>query len=145
MGTENRNMANTVKFSNWVQFDDEDKSEEFQIKKSQPWPMAAENSSEILNFSESFSSIGSEISFGSTSDKTEDDSRYSPLKEIEMKVSQENIEDVEDIESSESDCKYSVFLSLRNSQDKGVYTGWSSEVLGEIKLLGWSETLRGKV
>merc|ERR1711915_174640 len=145
MGTENRNMANTVKFSNWVQFDDEDESEEFQIKKSQPWSMAAENSSETLNVSESFSSIGSEISFDSTSDKTEDDSRYSPLKEMQMKVLEENTEDGEDIESSESKCKYSVFSSLRKSQDNGVYTGWSSEVLGASKELGWSETLRGKI
>merc|ERR1711915_1113619 len=96
--TETCRLANTVNFSNWVQFDDEDESEEFQIKKSQSWPMAAENSSEILNFSESFSSIGSEISFGSTSEKTEDDSRYSPLKEMQMKVLKENTEDGEDIE-----------------------------------------------
>merc|ERR1711915_178372 len=111
--------ASAVKFSNWVQFDDEDKSYEFQIERSQPWPMKAKDSSEAFNFSESFSSIGSEMSF----DSNGDDLRYSPLKEIQWKVLEEKKKDDENIESSDSDCKYSVFSSLRKSHDKGVYTG----------------------
>merc|ERR1712215_368296 len=140
-----RNMANAVKFSNWVQFDDEDKSDNFQIERSQPWPMKANDSSEAFNFSEYFSSIGSEISFESNCDKNSDDLRYSPLKEIQLKVLEEEKKDDEDIESSDSDCKYSVFSSLRESQAKGVYTGWSNQVLGECKEMGWSETLRIKL
>ena len=55
----------------------EDESDNFQVKRSQPWPMTmtAKESSETFNSFESFSSISSEKSFGSTSDKTEDDSR----------------------------------------------------------------------
>merc|ERR1712221_51652 len=127
-----------------VQFDDENKSDNFQIERSQPWPMKTKDSSEAFNFSESFSSIGSEISLDSNSDKTGDDLRYSPLKEIQLKVLEEK-EDDEDIEISDSDCKYSVFSSLRQSHGKGVYTGWSNQVLGESKEMGWSETLRGKL
>merc|ERR1711915_21895 len=133
------------KFSNWVQFDDEEKSDIFQIERSQPWPMKAKYSSEAHNFSESFSSIGSGISFDSNSDKTGDDLRYSPIKEIQLKILEEKKKDDEDIESSDSDCKYSVFSSLRESQAKGVYTGWSNQVLGECKEMGWSETLRIKL
>ena len=51
----------------------------------------------------------------------------------------------EDLESSNSDCKYSVFSSLQNGQDKGIYTGWSSEVMGESKEMGCSDTLRRKI
>merc|ERR1712215_21108 len=134
-----RNMANAVKFSNWVQFDDEDKSDNFQIERSQPWPMKAKDFSEAFNFSESFSSVGSEMSFDSNSYKTGDDLRYSPLKEIQLKVLEDKKEDDEYIESSDSDCKYSVFSSLRKSHAKGVYTGWSNQVLGESKEMGWSE------
>merc|ERR1711915_785899 len=107
--------------------------------------MKAKDSSEVYNFSESFSSIGSEISLGSNCDKASDDLRYSPLKEIQLKVLEEKKKYDEDIETSDSGCKYSVFSSLRESQDKGVYTGWSNQVLGESKEMGWSETLRGKL
>merc|ERR1712083_115984 len=126
-----------------VRFNDEDKSDK--IERSQPWPMAAKDSSEAFNFSESFSSVGSEISFESNSDNIGDDLRYSPLKEIQLKVLEEKKKDDEDIESSDSDCKYSVFSSLRKSHAKGVYTGWSNQVLGESKEMGWSETLRVKL
>merc|ERR1712189_167414 len=140
-----RSMTSAVKFSKWVQFGDEDKSDNLKIERSQPWPMKAKNSSEASNFSGSFSSIGSEMSFDSNSDKTGDDLRYSPLKEIQLKVLEEMKENDEDIESSDSDCKYSVFSSLRKIHDKGVYTGWSNQVLGESRVMGWSETLRGKL
>merc|ERR1711915_751584 len=112
---------------------------------SQPWPMKAKDSCEAHNFSESFSSIGSEMSFDSNSYKTGDDLSYSPLKEIQLKVLEEKKKDDEDIERSDSDCKYSVFSSLRESHAKGVYTGWSNQVLGECKEMGWSETLRIKL
>ena len=138
-------MANSVKFSNWVQFDEKYKIEDFRVKRSEPWPMAANDSSEAFNFSESFSSIGSELSFDSNCDKTDHDSRYSPLKKIQLKLLEEKKEDHTDIKSSESNCKYSVFSSLRKSQVKGVYTGWSNEVLGESNEMGWSETLKGKL
>merc|ERR1711915_718039 len=128
-----------------VQFDEEDKSDNFQIERSQPWLMKAKDSSEAFTFSESFSSIGSEISFDSNCDKNSDDLRYSPLKEIQLKLSEEKTQDDEDIESSDFDCKYSVFSSLRKSHTKGVYTGWSNQVLGESKEMGWSETLRVKL
>merc|ERR1712083_586522 len=78
-------------------------------------------------------------------DNIGDDLRYSPLKEIQLKVLEEKKKDDEDIESSDSDCKYSVFSSLRKSHAKGVYTGWSNQVLGESKEMGWSEILRGKL
>merc|ERR1711915_314124 len=138
-------MASAVKFSNWVRFDDEDRSDNFQIERSQPWPMAAKVSSETFKVSESFSSIGSESSFDSNCEKTGEDLRYSPLKEIQWKVLEEKKKDDEHIESSDSDCKYSVFFSLRKRHNKGVYTGWSNQVLVESKEMGWSETLRGKL
>merc|ERR1711915_339238 len=112
-----------------------------QIERSQPWPVKAKDSSEAFNLSESFSSIGSEISFDSNCDKYSDDLRYSPLKEIQLKVLKEKKKDDEEIERSDSECKYSVFSSLRKSHDKGVYTGWSNQGLGESKEMGWSETL----
>merc|ERR1711915_962794 len=80
------NMAHTVKFSNWVQFDEEDKVEGFQEKRSEPWPIAAKDSSEAFKLSESLSSFGSEMSFDSNCDETDDDSRYYPLKEIQLKL-----------------------------------------------------------
>merc|ERR1712228_542429 len=123
---------------------EEDKIEDFQIKRSEPWPIAAKDSSVAFKLSESLSSFGSEMSFDSNCDKTDDDSRYSPLKEIQLKLLEEKKEDHKDIESSESNCKYSVFSSLRKSLDKEVYTGWSNEVLGESNETGWSETLKGK-
>merc|ERR1719268_102104 len=107
--------------------------------------MATKDSSEAFNFSESFSSIGSEMSFDSICDKNSDDFRYSPLKEIQLKVLEDKKKDDEDIERSDSECKYSVFSSLRKSHDEGVYTGWSNQVLGESKEMGWSQTLRGKL
>merc|ERR1711915_822520 len=128
-----------------VQFDEEDKSDNFQIERFQPWLMKANDSSEAYSFSESFSSIGSEIIFDSNCDKTCDDLRYSPLKDIQLKVLEEKKKDDEDIKRSDCECKYSVFSSLRESHDKGVYTGWSNQVLGESKEMGWSETLRGKL
>ena len=44
-------------------------------------------------------------------------------------------------DSSSSDSRYSVFSSVRESEKKGEYLGWSKVVLGE-GMMGWSDELR---
>merc|ERR1719233_290937 len=43
-------------------------------------------------------------------------------------------------DSSKGDSRYSVFSSLRESEKKGEYLGWSKVVLGQ-EVMGWSEVI----
>eukprot|EP00091_Calanus_sinicus_P019094 TRINITY_DN4637_c0_g1_i5.p1 TRINITY_DN4637_c0_g1~~TRINITY_DN4637_c0_g1_i5.p1 ORF type:complete len:154 (-),score=42.52 TRINITY_DN4637_c0_g1_i5:20-481(-) len=145
-------------FKNWVTFDEEIfQQNNNEINQSEPWPTPRMDDKETsYSLSGSFSSTSSGSSFMSASDSgsrgtsptnsSVDDSKYLPFKELERHPVVENEDNSSEscsIQNSFPDCKYSAFSSLRMSEDRGKYLGWSKKVLGE-GVMGWSETLRDK-
>ena len=153
----NSNMASRD-YKKWVTFDEENSEQsDNEINQSKPWPtsrMEDKKSSQSLAGSLSSTSSGSSFMSASDSDSrgtsptnsSEDTSKYLPFKELESVPVEQKEDDTpapSSISNSPPDCKYSVFSSLRMSEDKGKYLGWSKKVLGE-GVMGWSETLRAK-
>eukprot|EP00091_Calanus_sinicus_P018001 TRINITY_DN396_c0_g1_i9.p1 TRINITY_DN396_c0_g1~~TRINITY_DN396_c0_g1_i9.p1 ORF type:complete len:174 (-),score=49.33 TRINITY_DN396_c0_g1_i9:89-550(-) len=145
-------------YKSWVTFDEETlEQNNNKMKHSKPWPTSRLDDREASHsLSGSFSSISSGSSFMSAShsesrgtsptNTSVDNSKYRPFKELESHPAEQNEDDTPELFSvfnSPPDCKYSVFSSLRMSEDKGEYLGWSKKVLGD-GVMGWSETLRAK-
>ena len=145
-------MASSSRSVNsWVTFDDEQTN-----IKSNPWPISGFDDQKLPETTKfgSVSSISSGNSFMSAFDsdsrgnsptsQTETHSKYIAFKELQAPTSEteENTPEPPST-SSNTDCKYSVFSSLKQCQDKGEYLGWSKKVLGDGPL-GWSEQIRAK-
>ena len=60
-----------------------------------------------------------------------------------MSVDQKDEETPGPFPAINSTCKYSAFSSLRMSEDKRIYLGWSKNVLG-VGAMGWSEHIMAK-
>ena len=134
---------------NWIQFDEEnDDQKTNEIGQSKPWPISSLDDKKFINVSSgSVTSISSDSSFmsiESESEPREDNSKYLAFKALETTDTETKEEDnPESYSDSNTDCKYSVFSSLRLCEDKGEYLGWSKKVLGE-GIMSWSEQIRAK-
>ena len=148
----NSNMASRD-LKKWVTFDEETlEQNDNETNQSKPWPTSRmDDKRSSLSLAGSFSS-GSSFMSASDSDSrgaspkhsSFDNSKYLPFKELESHPVEQKEDDTPEpfsISNSPPECKYSVFFSLRMSEDKGKYLGWSKKVLGE-GVMGWSETLR---
>ena len=133
---------------NWVTFEEEEEyvnQENTGMHQSKPWTISKMNNNQSNTYlSGSFSSISS----GSTSSRGmsppnffEDSSRWVAVKAPETPPVKHNEEETPELcSNSSSDARYSVFYSLRESERKGEYLGWSKVVMGE-GAMGWSESL----
>ena len=139
-------MAYYLAKNNWVTFDEEQDGKENKTKVNQSLPRKISNTDGIKSasyLSSSLSSISSASSYssipsmdtfcrGTSSINTSpDNTRYQIDKDQHIPVRSD---------ASKSDSRYSVFSSLRESEKKGEYLGWSKVVLGE-GVMGWSEEL----
>ena len=127
-------MAYYLAKNNWVTFDEEQDGKENKTKVNQSLPRntVGINSSSYLSRSlssissaSSCSSIPSMDTFcrGTSSINTSpDNTRYQIDKDQHIPVRSD---------AAKSDSRYSVFSSLRESEKKGEYLGWSKVVLGE--------------
>ena len=137
----------------WVTFDEDVEEKDSRFNYSKLWPISGVDDTKSTSYLPgSLSSVSSGTSFISTSfvdsrvsNYSEENSGYSAFKNKQTPQEETNQEDITEPSSSscKSDCKYSVFSSLRLCEDKGEYMGWSKKVLGE-GVMGWSETLRAK-
>ena len=133
--------------NNWVTFDDEEDGKQDMLKVYQSMPRTISGTDGMKSasyLSSSLSSISSASSYSSISSMdtfcrgtssistSPDNTRYQIVKDLQSPVRS-------DVASGDS--KYSVFSSLRESEKKGEYLGWSKGVLGEGEM-GWSEALR---
>ena len=143
-------------YKNWFTFDEETlEHNNNEINQSKAWPTSRMDDKETSqSLAGSFSSTSSGSSFMSASDSgsrgasptnsSVENSKYLPFKELDSHPVEPKEDDTPEpfsISNSPPDCKYSVLSSLRMSEDKGKYLGWSKKVLGE-GVMGWSETLR---
>ena len=141
-------MAYYLAKNNWVTFDEEQDGKENKTKVNQSLPRKISNTDGIKSasyLSSSLSSISSASSYssipsmdtfcrGTSSINTSpDNTRYQIDKDLHILVRSD---------ASNSDSRYSVFSSLRESEKKGEYLGWSKVVLGE-GVMGWSEAIMG--
>ena len=133
----------SVLFLNWVTFV-EDHSE---IQPSKPWTnsrMENQIPSQSFPLSTSFmSSSDSESRGTSPINCSVDNSKYLPVRKIADDQKGHKTPEPFPVPNSTNDCKYSAFSSLRMSEDKRIYLGWSKKVLGE-GALGWSENIMAK-
>merc|ERR1719369_813394 len=140
-------MAYYTDKNNWVTFDDEEDEKQNNSKIHQSLPRTISHTDGIKPasfLSSSFSSISSASSYSSISSMdafcrgtssistSPENTKYQIDKNLKIPVRSD---------SSSSDSRYSVFSSLRESEMKGEYLGWSKVVLGE-EVMGWSEELR---
>ena len=137
-------MAYYLAKNNWVTFDEEQDGKENKTKVNQSLPRNTDGIKSASYLSSSLSSIFSASSCssipsmdtfcrGTSSINTSpDNARYQIDNNLHIPV----ISD-----SSSSDSRYSVFSSVRESEKKGEYLGWSKVVLGE-GVMGWSDELR---
>merc|ERR1719233_1722566 len=136
-------MAYYTEKNNWVTFED---GEEIigMVHQSLPRKLSDTDSIKSASYlSSSLSSISSASSYSSipsmdTSFKgtssintSPDNTRYQIDKDQQIPWRSD---------ASKSDSRYSVFSSLRESEKKGEYLGWSKVVLGE-EVMGWSEVI----
>ena len=92
------------------------------------------------------SSSESESRGTSPTNSSVDNSKYLQVKELrKVTLDQKDNKNPEPfpVPNSTSGCKYSAFSSLRMSEDKGIYLGWSKKVLG-VGAMGWSEHIMAK-
>ena len=139
------NMAYHTTKNNWVTFED---GEEIMNKihhQSIPKTIPDTDGFKSSNYlSSSLSSISSASSYNSISsmdtfcrgtssmNTSPDNAKYQIDKNLHIPVRSD---------FSGSDSRYSVFSSVRESEKKGEYLGWSKVVLGE-GVMGWSDELR---
>ena len=136
----------SILFKNWVTFDEEHS----EIQKSKAWTNSRmENQQPSLSFplSTSFiSSSDSESRGASPTNSSVDNSKYLPVKDLPKTTVDQKDDKTQKpypVPNSFNDCKYSAFSSLRISEDKGIYLGWSKKVLGK-GAMGWSENIMAK-
>ena len=140
----------------WVRFDEEDECRNSsESRQTKPWPISrSEEQKSSETMCGSFSSVSSGNSFMSTIDFESREnsptnipghkSKYLAFEELKNTATKPTEEDAPESSShSNTDCKYSVFASLRQNEDKGEYLGWSKKVLGD-GAMGWSDNLRAK-
>merc|ERR1711872_19419 len=136
----------------WVTFDDE-KDGKLQIetnKKCFPWAMLETKSTRHTSLmSGSFSSLSSGSNCASISSSAASSRGISPINTLMESPSDQMFTDLQIPEHSaeenipEAGTRYSVFSSVRASERKGEYLGWSKELLG-MGVMGWSEKLLAK-
>merc|ERR1711970_203534 len=122
------------------------------MHQSKLWTISKmKNNDSTTYLSGSFSSISSGSSSASTTSSRgmspvfpnnfEDNSRLVSVKAPETLLVKHGEEETPQLTSnSSSDARYSVFYSLRESERKGEYLGWSEVVMGEGNM-GWCESL----
>ena len=139
------NMAH-IHSKNWVTFD-EDHNKIQQSKPLTNLNMENQQPSQSFPLSTSFmSSSDSESRRTSPTNISVDNSKYLQVKELrKVTLDQKDNQHLEPfpVPTSTSDCKYSAFSSLRMSEDKRIYLGWSKNVLG-VGAMGWSEHIMAK-
>merc|ERR1719347_1862476 len=118
--------------NNWVTFDDE-KDGNLPIetnKKCLPWEILETESTRNSSFlSSSFSSLSSGPNCASISSSAASSRGISPINTLMDSPTDQMFRDLQIPEHSteESALRYSVFSSVRDSEKKGEYLGWSKE------------------
>merc|ERR1719369_574680 len=131
-------MAYYTDKKNWVTFDDEEDGKQNNSKVHQSLPRTISHADGIKSASylssslSSISSASSDNSISSMDTFCRGTSSINTSPDLHIPVKSDY---------SSSDSRYSVFSSLRESEKKGEYLGWSKVVLGE-EVMGWSEELR---
>merc|ERR1712098_239076 len=144
-----KNNMTSYSDNNWVTFDDE-KDGNLPIetnKKCLPWEiLETENTRNLSFLSSSFSSLSSGSNCASISSSAASSRGISPINTLKDSPTNQMFTDLQIPEHSaeenisEPGSRYSVFSSVRDSEKKGEYLGWSQELLG-IGVMGWSEKL----
>merc|ERR1719233_1857186 len=136
-------MAYHKKKNDWVTFED---GEEIIGKVHQSLPRKISDTDGIKSSSYLSSSLSSISSASSYSSIPSMDTFFKGTSLINSSLdnTRYQIDKVQHIpvrsDTSKSDSRYSVFSSLRESEKKGEYLGWSKVVLGE-EVMGWSEVI----
>merc|ERR1712243_205217 len=149
--TRENNMT-SYSANNWVTFDDE-KDGNLPIETTKnyfPWAMLETESTRHTSLmSGSFSSLSSGSNCASISTSAASSRGISPINTLMETPTDQMFTDLQIPELSaeenipEAGTRYSVFSSVRASERKGEYLGWSKELLG-MGVMGWSEKLLAK-